>query len=996
MSTWNADMHFGSVDLAIVKGNNQYCRIDRLDSPGDDFVSGGVDTFVGNDLGALSGDRYHQLVSEFGDPGVDRYPSVPHMVNGSQPVRGRQWSPQRGHIKSPRFIQHEPKDRKASTMDSDKKRLFLERMRANPFHNVAPPNGVNHFTQPCVSPNTVHRRRLPSHHGLEHQDGSSNKVRNSESFYRKDVHAMTPTAECQTHFDMFGYRSLSSDARRKKHPGLFGDGTDDDHPPLQMSSIEGVSTQVMKQRSRSSGGAPDIIDTMARGEEEFQDCETHRSGGVESPFSLSTPDFGAKLEKPVNATSPSCEASQKPKTKLGPHQHPGSYSSLRNKIKSVQERYKKSSMTSRIRAKFGTHKPGGTTTGPLTISEPMVSSKFRSHSHGALNNLENFEQKIQEAAREIQDAEKHHWSASIRSYGTHPHGSCSSDGNDSIKCDEIRSDVTEVTIEPPPKIALESGPSTPRLKTLSRSQMDFDQDSGIIHELASDSLSSGSDSGFYHNTLCDKSATGSNSPRYSVCSSRCSDMSSKSGRRSSDKEFGHSPDKSTGNEAEATRRRAEKLRVPAERNGLGRRHSRASSVDRREIFRKYIHNNNEHSQDICPYVNEEGEIPLEREAKVDDEDSKDLHTSVTSARTSPTLPLSDANDQGKKEFRLVRMKNRYQSDLGIFIARCQQPDIGCPGYYVAFIQPRGFVQRDGRLLIGDEIVNVNGRRLRGLSMAEAKAILRNCSRLRDIDIVVARTSSPHPVPRAILHDQPLSLLAHHDEQDIINLSDTPLRPGSTVEDDITHIKPTIIHIGASDPDGLLSGTYQKHRKLPKMPPSANRPMEEALESSQFCTLPRKPKHRSQPKPAGDALPTTVITSGHATFHTVVFEKGAGKKSLGFSIVGGRDSPKGIMGIFVKTILPTGQAAEDGRLIEGDEILAVNGDILHGMSHEEAIGIFKRIRSGPVVLQIGRRSTTSSLGAKPTPIYNQGNTPKTDSAKARSCDDLLDPKPSEED
>ncbi|KAK5639035.1 hypothetical protein RI129_011527 [Pyrocoelia pectoralis] len=111
--------------------------------------------------------------------------------------------------------------------------------------------------------------------------------------------------------------------------------------------------------------------------------------------------------------------------------------------------------------------------------------------------------------------------------------------------------------------------------------------------------------------------------------------------------------------------------------------------------------------------------------------------------------------------------------------------------------------------------------------------------------------------------------------------------------------------------------------------------EEEEEESKFCTLPRN---------GGSAFTICQIT----------FHKGPGYKALGFSIVGGTDSPKGSIGIYVKTIFPNGQAADSGTLKEGDEILTVNGTVLHGLSHQEAIGVFKKIRMGSVLLHVGRR------------------------------------------
>ncbi|XP_066181476.1 inaD-like protein isoform X4 [Sylvia atricapilla] len=81
---------------------------------------------------------------------------------------------------------------------------------------------------------------------------------------------------------------------------------------------------------------------------------------------------------------------------------------------------------------------------------------------------------------------------------------------------------------------------------------------------------------------------------------------------------------------------------------------------------------------------------------------------------------------------------------------------------------------------------------------------------------------------------------------------------------------------------------------------------------------------------------------------ITLEKGS--DGLGFSIVGGYGSPHGDLPIYVKTIFAKGAAADDGRLKRGDQIVAVNGEALEGVSHEQAVAILKRQR-GTVTLTV---------------------------------------------
>lgn len=148
---------------------------------------------------------------------------------------------------------------------------------------------------------------------------------------------------------------------------------------------------------------------------------------------------------------------------------------------------------------------------------------------------------------------------------------------------------------------------------------------------------------------------------------------------------------------------------------MERRHSRASSVDRREMFRKYIHDDQQPG--LRPYENADVVGDLRRgdaagqAASFGDEDSSS-GSSEALLRSSPAAADDDVDDRPplppaasskysrsaaasiqQKEFRLVRLRNLYESDLGIFIARGGDASASVAGYFVAYVLPDGLAKR---------------------------------------------------------------------------------------------------------------------------------------------------------------------------------------------------------------------------------------------------------------------------------------------------------------
>uniref|UniRef100_A0A3Q2DYL3 Ligand of numb-protein X 2a n=1 Tax=Cyprinodon variegatus TaxID=28743 RepID=A0A3Q2DYL3_CYPVA len=296
----------------------------------------------------------------------------------------------------------------------------------------------------------------------------------------------------------------------------------------------------------------------------------------------------------------------------------------------------------------------------------------------------------------------------------------------------------------------------------------------------------------------------------------------------------------------------------------------------------------------------------------------------------------------------------------------------------------GVIARDGRLLAGDQILQVNNVDISNVPHSFARSTLaRPCTTLQLTVLRERRCASRAPpsssssssntpaVPHApcstpegapsspatlriTLHKRDsteqlgIKLVRRTDESGVFVLDllegglaakDGRLRSNDRVlavnDQDLCHGTPeqaAQIIQASGERVHLLIGRPNKPTPPPPPKSSSTRDL--------YCLDHFLPNHSSTPSP--DLSQCVTCKEKHITVKKEPHE------SLGMTVAGGRGSKSGELPIFVTSVQPHGCLSRDGRIKRGDVLLSINGQDLTYLSHSEAVGTLKASAASPSV------------------------------------------------
>ncbi|XP_068563933.1 inaD-like protein isoform X2 [Cebidichthys violaceus] len=290
--------------------------------------------------------------------------------------------------------------------------------------------------------------------------------------------------------------------------------------------------------------------------------------------------------------------------------------------------------------------------------------------------------------------------------------------------------------------------------------------------------------------------------------------------------------------------------------------------------------------------------------------------------------------------------------------------------FVVGLHPGGPAARDGRIRVGDELLEINSQILYGRSHQNASAIIK--SAVPKVKLILLRNedainqmavppfaSPPPPPPPPVL--SPVSPISPE------SVSPAPL--GVSVPTDRPRPPDSLTLHPSLDPlDAKSDEDEQNNRNGNRSSSNSNNSAPKSLTENDTSTKRLKVAETSEnelqaPKALLEQQSCTASSSSSKQTASpplispdlqaanrdpsccavvpgqeMLLEISKGRSGLGLSIVGGRDTQ--LDAIVIHEVYEEGAAARDGRLWAGDQILEVNGVDLRGASHEEAIAALR--------------------------------------------------------